>query len=70
VRSLPAAGIADAKGVAAAMALGASGVQIGHGVPALSEAVPAPCIAPHSRVTTSRTPRLTNVFSGRCAVGS
>jgi nitronate monooxygenase len=66
---IAAGGIADARGVAAAMALGASGVQVGTAYLCCPEATTS---AVHRAALTSEAARLTaltNVFSGRPARG-
>ncbi len=66
---IAAGGIADAKGVAAAMALGAAGVQIGTAYLLCPEATTS---AVHRAALTSEAVRhtaLTNVFTGRPARG-
>src|SRR5262249_12494254 len=62
-----AGGIADACGVAAAMALGAAGVQVGTAFLLCPEATSTAIYRPAMKGDASRHTALTNVFSGRLA---
>ena len=66
---IAAGGIADSKGVAAAMALGAAGVQVGTAYLLCPEATTSP--AHRAALKSDRAPHtaLTNLFSGRAARG-
>lgn len=66
---IAAGGIADAKGVAAAMALGAAGVQVGTAYLLCPEADTRPVHRDAIRSTASHHTALTNVFTGRPARG-
>tara|TARA_R110000822_G_scaffold59736_35_gene149249 strand:- start:26501 stop:27541 length:1041 start_codon:yes stop_codon:yes gene_type:complete len=62
-----AGGIADAKGVAAAMALGASGVQVGTAYLLCHEALTSPVHRAALKSERARHTALTNIFTGRPA---
>ena len=64
-----AGGIADAKGVAAAMALGAAGVQVGTAYLLCPEATTSPVHRAALRSDAARYTAVTNLFSGRPARG-
>jgi nitronate monooxygenase len=64
-----AGGIADAKGVAAALALGAAGVQIGTAYLLCPEATTSPVHRAALKSESARHTALTNVFTGRPARG-
>jgi nitronate monooxygenase len=64
-----AGGIADAKGVAAALALGAAGVQIGTAYLLCPEATTSPVHRAALKSESARHTTLTNVFTGRPARG-
>ncbi len=64
-----AGGIADAKGVAAAMALGAAGVQVGTAYLLCPEATTSPLHRAALKSDAARHTALTNVFTGRPARG-
>jgi nitronate monooxygenase len=64
---IAAGGIADAKGVAAAMALGAAGVQIGTAYLLCPEATTSPVHRAALKSDAARHTALTNVFTGRPA---
>jgi nitronate monooxygenase len=64
-----AGGIADARGVAAAMALGAAGVQVGTAYMLCPEATTSPVHRAALRGETARHTALTNLFSGGPARG-
>jgi len=64
-----AGGIADAKGVAAAMALGAAGVQVGTAYLLCPEATTSPVHRAALRSDAARHTAVTNLFSGRPARG-
>ncbi len=64
---IAAGGIADAKGVAAALALGAAGVQIGTAYLLCPEATTSPLHRTALRSDAARHTALTNVFTGRPA---
>ena len=64
-----AGGIADAKGVAAAMALGAAGVQVGTAYLLCPEATTSPLHRAALKSGAARHTALTNVFTGRPARG-
>jgi nitronate monooxygenase len=66
---IAAGGIADAKGVAAAMALGAAGVQVGTAFMLCPEAVTTPLHRAALKSEAARVTALTNVFTGRPARG-
>jgi nitronate monooxygenase len=66
---IAAGGIADAKGVAAAMALGAAGVQMGTAFMLCPEAVTTPLHRAALKSEAARVTALTNVFTGRPARG-
>lgn len=66
---IAAGGIADARGVAAAMALGASGVQIGTAYLLCAEATTTPIHRAALKREEARHTALTNVFTGRPARG-
>lgn len=66
---IAAGGIADARGVAAAMALGAVGVQVGTAYLLCPEADTSPVHRGALSSTAARTTALTNVFTGRPARG-
>ena len=66
---IAAGGIADARGIAAAFALGASAVQIGTAYLLCPEARPAPVHAAALRAAVDDSTVLTNVFTGRPARG-
>jgi len=66
---IAAGGIADAKGVAAAMALGAAGVQIGTAYMLCPEATTSPVHRAALKSDAARHTALTNLFSGRPARG-
>ncbi len=66
---IAAGGIADAKGVAAAMALGASGVQVGTAYLLCPEATTSAVHRAALRSEAARHTALTNLFSGRPARG-
>ncbi len=66
---IAAGGIADAKGVAAAMALGAAGVQIGTAYLLCPEATTSPVHRAALRNEAARHTALTNLFTGRPARG-
>jgi nitronate monooxygenase len=66
---IAAGGIADAKGVAAAMALGAAGVQVGTAFLCCPEATTGALHRAALRSDAARHTALTNVFSGRPARG-
>lgn len=66
---IAAGGIADAKGVAAAMALGAVGVQVGTAYLLCPECTTSPLHRAALQSDASRVTALTNVFSGRPARG-
>jgi nitronate monooxygenase len=66
---IAAGGIADAKGVAAAMALGAAGVQIGTAYLLCPEATTGPLHRAALKSDAARHTALTNVFTGRPARG-
>jgi nitronate monooxygenase len=64
---IAAGGVADARGVAAALALGASGVQVGTGYLLCPEATTSALHRAALRTDAARTTALTNVFTGRPA---
>ena len=64
---IAAGGIADAKGIAAAMALGASGVQIGTAYLMCTEAKTSAVHRAALKSAAARVTALTNLFSGRPA---
>ena len=66
---IAAGGIADAKGVAAAMALGASGVQVGTAYLLCPEVTTTPMHRAALRSESARATVLTNVFTGRPSRG-
>ena len=66
---IAAGGIADAKGVAAAMALGAAGVQIGTAYLLCPEATTSPVHRAALKSEAARHTALTNLFTGRPARG-
>ena len=66
---IAAGGIADAKGIAAAMALGAAGVQIGTAYLLCSEATTSPLHRAALKSDRARVTAVTNVFTGRPARG-
>ena len=66
---IAAGGIADAKGVAAAMALGAAGVQIGTAYLLCPEATTSPAHRAALKGDAARHTALTNLFTGRPARG-
>jgi nitronate monooxygenase len=66
---IAAGGIADARGVAAAMALGAAGVQIGSAYLLCPEAATSAVHRAALRAPTARHTALTNLYSGRPARG-
>ncbi len=66
---IAAGGIADAKGVAAAMALGASGVQVGTAYLLCPEAKTSPVHRAALKSEAARATALTNLFTGRPARG-
>ncbi len=66
---IAAGGIADAKGVAAAMALGAAGVQVGTAYLLCPEATTSPLHRAALKSEAARHTALTNLFSGRPARG-
>jgi nitronate monooxygenase len=66
---IAAGGIADARGVAAALALGAAGVQVGTAYLRCPEATTSPVHRAALASDAARTTALTNVFSGRPARG-
>ena len=66
---IAAGGIADAKGVAAAMALGAAGVQIGTAYLLCPEATTSAVHRAALKTADARTTAVTNVFTGRPARG-
>jgi nitronate monooxygenase len=66
---IAAGGIADAKGVAAAMALGAAGVQVGTAYLLCPEATTSAVHRAALKSTTAQLTALTNIFSGRPARG-
>jgi nitronate monooxygenase len=66
---IAAGGIADAKGVAAAMALGAAGVQVGTAYLLCPEAKTSPVHRAALKSEAARTTALTNLFTGRPARG-
>lgn len=66
---IAAGGIADAKGVAAAMALGAAGVQIGTAYLLCPEATTSPVHRAAIKSEAARYTALTNLFTGRPARG-
>lgn len=66
---IAAGGIADARGVAAAMALGAAGVQVGTAYLLCPECTTSPLHRAALKSDASRVTALTNVFSGRPARG-
>jgi nitronate monooxygenase len=66
---IAAGGIADAKGVAAAMALGAAGVQVGTAYLLCPEATTSPVHRAALKSEGARHTALTNLFSGRPARG-
>jgi len=66
---IAAGGIADAKGIAAAMALGAAGVQIGTAYLLCPEATTSPLHRAALKSDRARVTALTNVFTGRPARG-
>jgi nitronate monooxygenase len=66
---IAAGGIADSQGIAAAMALGAAGVQIGTAYMLCPEATTGPVHREAIKSAGSRHTTLTNLFSGRAARG-
>jgi nitronate monooxygenase len=66
---IAAGGIADARGVAAALALGAAGVQVGTAYLLCPEATTSAVHRAALASDAARTTALTNVFSGRAARG-
>ena len=66
---LAAGGIADATGVAAALSLGAAGVQVGTSYLLCPEATTSPVHRAALRSTAASHTALTNVFTGRLARG-
>ena len=66
---IAAGGIADAKGVAAAMSLGAAGVQVGTAYLLCPEAKTTPVHRAALKSEAARTTALTNLFTGRPARG-
>ena len=66
---IAAGGIADAKGVAAALALGAAGVQVGTAYLLCPEATTSPVHRASLRSEAARHTAVTNLFSGRPARG-
>jgi len=66
---IAAGGIADAKGVAAAMALGAAGVQLGTAYLLCPEATTSPVHRAALKSEAARHTALTNLFTGRPARG-
>ena len=66
---IAAGGIADAKGVKAAMALGAAGVQVGTGYLFCPEATTNPLHRAALKSNAARTTAITNLFTGRPARG-
>lgn len=66
---IAAGGIADAKGVAAAMALGAAGVQVGTAYMLCPEATTSPLHRTALKSEAARHTALTNIFTGRPARG-
>lgn len=66
---IAAGGIADAQGVAAAMALGASGVQVGTAYMLCPEAITTPLHRVALKSPAARVTALTNLFTGRPARG-
>jgi nitronate monooxygenase len=66
---IAAGGIADAKGVAAAFALGAAGVQVGTAYLLCSEATTSALHRAALKSEAARTTALTNIFTGRPARG-
>jgi nitronate monooxygenase len=66
---IAAGGIADAAGVAAAMALGAAGVQVGTAYLLCPEATTSALHRPALKSDASRVTAVTNVFTGRPARG-
>jgi nitronate monooxygenase len=66
---IAAGGIADAKGVKAAMALGAAGVQVGTAYLFCPEATTNPVHRAALKSDAARTTAITNVFTGRPARG-
>ena len=66
---IAAGGIADSKGVAAAMALGAAGVQVGTAYLLCPEATTSPVHRAALKSDAARVTALTNLFTGRLARG-
>ena len=66
---IAAGGIADAKGVAAAMALGAAGVQVGTAYLLCAEATTSAVHRAALKSEAARTTAITNIFTGRPARG-
>lgn len=66
---IAAGGIADGRGVVAALALGADGVQVGTAFLACEESGASPAHREALRTEAAREPELTRVFSGRMARG-
>jgi nitronate monooxygenase len=66
---IAAGGIGDAKGVAAAMALGAAGVQVGTAYLLCAEAMTSPVHRAALKSDAARVTALTNLFTGRPARG-
>ena len=66
---IAAGGIADAKGIAAAMALGAAGVQVGTAYLLCPEATTSPLHRAALKSDRARVTAVTNVFTGRPARG-
>ncbi len=64
---IAAGGIADGRGIAAAFALGASGVQIGTAFLGCPEATVSPVYRAQLRAATDETTELTRAFTGRPA---